>query len=328
MARSEIDMVPTRKPKACAHGRPVGFTIVELLVVIAIIGILVALILPAVQAAREAARRMECANHLKQIGTAFHLHHDTHKHFPTNGWGWEWAGDAHRGFDQRQPGSWCFNVLPFLEQEAARELASDPVSAAKLMQTPIQVLYCASRRSSSNYPVLATAPLLHNSVPVNEASRTDYAVSGGDTIIHTPAGPPSVNPAVLNSYAWPPFQRATGISYVRTQIRMAAIADGTSNTAMVGEKYLARQHYRSGMSLGDDQPPFIGDDADNRRWTDEPPRRDSSDDNVQHFGSAHPGGCQFVLCDGSTRSISYTIDATVFKYFGHRHDGTPINLEP
>jgi prepilin-type N-terminal cleavage/methylation domain-containing protein len=303
-----------------------GFTIVELLVVIAIVGVLLALILPAVQAARESARRIECANHLKQIGIAFHLHHDIHRHFPSNGWGWEWAGDSRRGFDQMQPGSWCFNVLPFLEQESARDLASAPVSTAQLLQTPIEVFYCSSRRGVKNYPVRPTAPLLHNAVPVNEAARPDYAVCAGDSIINTPAGPPSTNPVDLNSYAWPPFRDATGVSYVRTEIGMAAVTDGTSHTAMVGEKYIARPHYASGNSLGDDQSAFVGDDADNRRWADEPPQKDSKPDDIQHFGSAHSGGCYFVLADGSTRLISYTIDATVFKNFGNRHDGNPIDL--
>jgi len=78
--------------------------------------------------------------------------------------------------------------------------------------------------------------------------------------------------------------------------------------------------------LGDDQPVYLGDDADNRRWTDEPPQKDGKPDDIQHFGSAHSGGCHFVLADGSTRLISYTIDATVFKNFGNRHDGNPIGL--
>ena len=85
--------------------RRFAFTLVELLVVIAIIGILVALLLPAIQAAREAARRATCVNQLKQIALAWQLHHDTHKFFPSGGWGYRYMADPDRGFGEKQPGA-------------------------------------------------------------------------------------------------------------------------------------------------------------------------------------------------------------------------------
>jgi len=99
------------------RGRPPnGITLVELLVVVAIIGLLVALLLPAVELAREAARRSQCANHLKQLSLAAAAHQDVNQFFPTGGWGGGWVGDANRGFGPKQPGGWIYNVLPYTEQ--------------------------------------------------------------------------------------------------------------------------------------------------------------------------------------------------------------------
>ena len=93
-----------------------AFTLVELLVVIAIIGILVALLLPAIQAARESARRSQCQNNLKQLGIASHMFHDTYKFLPSAGWGDWWVGCPDQGMGERQPGSWAYQLLGFIEE--------------------------------------------------------------------------------------------------------------------------------------------------------------------------------------------------------------------
>jgi len=109
------------RSKLTRQRRP-GFTLIELLVVIAIIGILVALLLPAVQAAREASRRTKCLNNVKQLAMACLLHEDIHGHLPTNGRNWRWSADPNFGFGSEQPGGWHFNVLPYMEQQGLHDL--------------------------------------------------------------------------------------------------------------------------------------------------------------------------------------------------------------
>jgi prepilin-type N-terminal cleavage/methylation domain-containing protein len=110
---------------AIRNQRPAAFTLVELLVVITIIGILISLLLPAVQAAREAARQVQCRNNLKQISLACLQHEERQNFLPMGGWGYCWAGEPRRGFDQKQPGGWQYNVLAYLELTSLRDLGVD-----------------------------------------------------------------------------------------------------------------------------------------------------------------------------------------------------------
>src|SRR5690349_17246307 len=155
------------RPQVNAFGTPgklrihEGFTLVELLVVIAIIGILVALLLPAVQAAREAARRNQCVNNLKQLSLGALNHESTHKQFPSTGLGNSWVGDPNYGYGRKQPGGVFFNVLPFIEEQQLHDMgmgvgangsdATRKALFAQRDQTVIKTMVCPSRRNGGPY---------------------------------------------------------------------------------------------------------------------------------------------------------------------------------
>ncbi len=103
-------------------GRNSGFTLVELLVVITIIGILIGMLLPAVNSARESGRNAQCKNNLAQMGKACLAHEEAQGIFPTGGWGWFWVGDPDRGYGDQQPGGWIYNILPHTEMNALHDL--------------------------------------------------------------------------------------------------------------------------------------------------------------------------------------------------------------
>ena len=166
--------------------RAFGFTLVELLVVITIIGILIALLLPAVQAAREAARKMQCCNNLKQLALACLGHENLTGRFPTDGWGYGWTGDADRGTDWRQPGGWIFNVLPFIDQQVLHDQGTGmgswddqnrKTANTQRLVTPVGGLYCPTRRSPLVYPTWLT---LANANAALLVVKSDYAINGGD----------------------------------------------------------------------------------------------------------------------------------------------------
>ena len=130
------------------HRQRRGFTLVELLVVIAIIGILVALLLPAVQAAREAARRMQCKNHLKQIGLGVNTHHEAHGHYPTGGKDCINVGEPDKGYGSEQPGGWFYNILPYIEEASIHDQPQGEPDAVrfeiwtKAVSRPISISTC------------------------------------------------------------------------------------------------------------------------------------------------------------------------------------------
>lgn len=340
--------------------RTSGFTLVELLVVIAIIGILVALLLPAVQKARESAQLMQCKSNMRNIALALHNYHSAKQTFPV-------------GFD-KQPNreeawAWSTHSLPYLEETALYEQlgvgkqrladffiqnGSNP-DMMRIAETPLSIFRC---------PTDTSPPLL---------AGTDGG-SGGGFARHfrgnnTPEGyePPTSNYMGLKGLfdggcnpdrpigkylpkwkpgdgdKWKPHCNNNGIFYGGSKVRIGKITDGTSKTFLLGER---DEFAKAGTYIGVRNPPgpemwgtymVIGRVSVPLNM----PKTGAHNTSTEGFSSAHGGGANFAFCDGSVRFISEDIDfkndvlpeATfptklgVYQLLGSRNDGVIINDE-
>lgn len=179
----------SRKPRLA---RPCGFTLVELLVVITIIGILIGLLLPAINSAREAGRRTTCQNNLHQLALAILQHETAKRYLPGAGWGYAWMGDPDRGSGIKQPGGWIYCILPFIDQANLAQVGSgladgdgsnNSAKAKALLQvvtTPLAILHCPSRRQVKLYPFGAGGTASINCAGATAMTHTDYVANGGD----------------------------------------------------------------------------------------------------------------------------------------------------
>jgi prepilin-type N-terminal cleavage/methylation domain-containing protein/prepilin-type processing-associated H-X9-DG protein len=326
-----------------------GFSLIELLIVIAIISLLLQMILPAVEMSREAARRTQCQNNLRQIALAFQNHHDTYGHYPTGGWGWAWIGHPDRGYGAKQPGGWGYNILPFIEEQAVRDFGTGLVDGTdekaeailKANSAIIGTYNCPSRRLNTLYPYVGTWALLLPKRCIDEpgsckVNRSDYAANSGN-INHWPPGKRGPGPISLaaGDGAWEEdwifggkkHAEQNGVSFQRSLVRVAQVIDGTSQTYCVGEKLVPTTMYKSGRWGGDDSTAFGGHDIDVNRWTGMsnggaiPPFQDSKNEKQRtEFGSAHPSGLNMSFCDGSVRFISYDGDPEIHRLRGGRDD--------
>jgi hypothetical protein len=327
-----------------------GISLLEVLIVIGIISLLAQLILPAIQASREAARRTACSNNLRQIGLSVVNFEGVHRHLPTAGWGWGWIGDPDRGVGKSQPGSWAYQILPFMERQnvfmVGAGLAPDAkhTALATLAETHVELFYCPSRRSPGVFPN-TYGPVTHpeysggklfwyNAIRPEQLAKTDYVANAGDKWIFWNEGPSPDEAAVnkgffnlidLEGNKDISFVDSTGVVFQRNPVLLKDITDGLTSTLFAGEKPIAVIEDKEIRPFNDDQSCWNGDDWDTAASTAYPPQHDSvvsSNFVGVSFGSPHPSGVVMVYCDASVRIVGYDVDMEVHRQSGNRADAS------
>ncbi|TWT34894.1 DUF1559 domain-containing protein [Blastopirellula retiformator] len=300
-----------------------AFTLVELLVVIAIIGVLIALLLPAVQQAREAARRSQCTNNLKQLGLAMHMYHDAYRSFPIGAY----AAWGH---------SWSWPILPFMEQTAVYEIlpnapsdsgsygGSDATSVAlvKLMRTPISTFFCPSQPDGQTEPTEVNG--------LTGRSISSYLANAGGDATQDGLGAGGMDQSNGLFHA----VRMNTSSPTGRVFKFRDAKDGLSSTVLLGEAvydidpdkcYLCDHflyfHPNFDSSNGSDFSEALGSTYD-------PVNPKTTDGNIleRSYGSFHPGGANIGFADGSVHFIPETIDGATWRAMGSRKGGEVVEL--
>ncbi len=298
-----------------------AFTLIELLVVIAIIGILIALLLPAVQRVREAANRTRCGNNFKQIGLACQSHHDVHGYLPDAGG--HWSAKRSKTADgtplsaPKQDWGWAYQILPYIELHHVWKLPKDSDVAAQ----PVPIYFCPSRRTSI-YWVL---PGVQSGMPSGPRGQIDYAACGGTVVDKEfPDSYKGLNGMMISR------ADASGTKSSPV-VRLGNVPDGASNTLMIGERNVNIALLGDLVNQGwDENNGYIdGWDWDTVRWAYQPPAPDRYDTSLwdKRFGSSHTAGFMGVLGDGSARLISYHVSLDAFQKLCNRENGVATGWE-
>jgi prepilin-type N-terminal cleavage/methylation domain-containing protein len=312
-----------------------AFTVVELLVVIAIIGVLTALILPAVQMAREASRLASCRNNLKQIAIGAQAHAEAFEYYPNAGGrdgqprSKTTSGTPRRSIEQDW--GWAYQILPYIEKQ---DLYVNP-NDVEVAGLKFKGYFCPTRRP----PKTVSGSTANGLAATVLRGGIDYAGNGGGSIFTFPANQSYSNQTGVIIPR--PGVTAGMFSSGTTKIDSAAIVDGTSNVVMFGERNFNRKPI--GAQADEDNGYFNGWSWDTIRWGRGRPVRDRPIPDASgvlfltstsdlRFGSAHSGVCLLAMCDGSVKAFSYGkqyataahTDDEIFKQLTQRSD----NLKP
>jgi prepilin-type processing-associated H-X9-DG protein len=266
-------------------------------------------LLPAVQKVREAANRIQCSNNLKQLGLALHNYNDAMSYLPPGGSNDPTKAGAVNSSGNPLGWNWTYNILAFIEQG---NLVGK--SRGLISNTPVKIFYCPTRR----------APAIYGS-----SAKSDYAGNAGHNF--TQYGSTGV---IVRTYS---YTTAPTTNAVLQRRRLADITDGTSNTFAFGEKLLNPHNW--GKDGGDNES-FIDsgwdEDAVRCGWNKGIYHGGVYPDNAEPvappttwpiaFGSSHPAGANFVLCDGSVRMVAFNVNPVVFMNACTINDGAATQL--
>jgi prepilin-type N-terminal cleavage/methylation domain-containing protein len=305
--------------RSCTSAARSGWTLIELLVVIAIVAILVGLLLPAVQKVREAAGRMACQNNLKQIALATHHYHDQQGRIPANPWNYDWTR-LNQPAATRDSWSWMARLLPYLEQENVYLTGNIPtldLVNSSALATPVTIFFCPSDTARS----MKADTVRANLEGVFTALSNYKGVSGGNWCwgTYNNDGPTGNCDGLFNG---------DGMFFLNNQQRsrrMLDIADGTSNTIMVGED-LPLQNYHCSWPYSNNATGTAAIPMNVRR-SDGTDYQPGDWYHVYSFRSRHHGGGNFAKADGSVGFIRDTIPLTVYRAMATISGGESVTAD-